>query len=130
MLKGKFYWKVLKTGLLAGALYGAELNPYTTEELTFMTTAAFASERLVVAGVPNYIKEIVLGTEARPAFKVAEAPTIFSPGRFGLGLTRRLRQAKDVRGCPPKKLSMCGTMGAMTMKNGETGKTAPLFATK
>ncbi len=64
----------MKTGMLAGALYGAELNLYTNKELTYMTSAVFASERMDVAGVPNYIKEVVLGTEACPVFKVAVAP--------------------------------------------------------
>ena len=39
-----------------------------------MNTAVFASEKLDVAGVPNYIKEIVLGTEVGPVSKAAVAP--------------------------------------------------------
>ncbi len=67
MLKGKHYGRILKTGTLAGAVYGAELNYFTQAEVTEMTTAVFASERVDVPEVPNYIKEIVIGTECCPA---------------------------------------------------------------
>ena len=71
MLKGKGYGHIMRSGIIAGALYGAELNNYKEAYVAAMNTAVFASERADVGGVPNFIKEVVLGPEKLPSFKVA-----------------------------------------------------------
>ncbi len=72
--------KIVKTAMLAGALYGADLRNYAKTELTETTTAVFASERMAVAGVPNYVKKIALGAEGCPGFRVA-ASTVKASSR-------------------------------------------------
>ncbi len=54
MLKGKEYGHIMRTGIIAGALYGAELNNYREQDVAAMNTAVFTSERADVGGVPIF----------------------------------------------------------------------------
>ncbi len=114
---------MVKTGLLAGALYGAELNLYTKGELTFMNMAVFGSEGMDVARVPNYIKESVLGTDVSLVFKVAVAPIKIFAREMWLRTDKTTQASKGFEGLLPNRLLTCGTMYAMTMKNVEEVKT-------
>ncbi len=71
MLKGRSFGNIMRAGIIAGALFGAELNNYSKEDTAAMNTAVFMSERADVAGAPNFVKETVLGPDVCPSFKVA-----------------------------------------------------------
>ncbi len=62
-------------GALLGPLRGATLNVYRAEDAQ-MKPASYTTERLDVAGVPNYIHQgrVLLGVEPRPEVKLALAP--------------------------------------------------------
>ncbi len=61
----------MKRGMLAGVFYIADLSEHTKMELTEMTPAVFAAEKIEVAEVLDYVEEIVLGAEGCPGFQVA-----------------------------------------------------------
>ncbi len=73
----KDYGRIVRTGMLAGALYGAELDCYSKKEVQCLSkkevqclkTDCYASACADVPWVPNY-KYIVLGSEKAQDFLV------------------------------------------------------------
>ena len=66
----------MRTGLLSGVLYGAELNKFSQRDVASIMTAYYKSKRLDVPWVPNYIKDIVSDVEKAPDVLIHAAPIL------------------------------------------------------
>jgi hypothetical protein len=89
--------------MLAEATYGAELSEHTKQEMADVATAACASERMALAGVPNYIKETVLGAKGCPRFRVAAGAI-----KAHLDTSRQTQARCALRRCPNSNKKRAG----------------------
>ncbi len=60
----------MRQGLITGATYGAATTAYTKQEIQFMKSRVYESERLDIAGVPNMVKDLILGIQNDPEFSI------------------------------------------------------------
>jgi hypothetical protein len=72
----KEYARIHRAGLMAGVLYGAELNQYSEKDLVQLNASYYRSCRADVPWVPNYVKEVVVGPAKVPSFLVQVAPIL------------------------------------------------------